>query len=86
MSYYYDEEAVIQDADIEMAHAIARGNYLARLERKGICTHSSAVGVSSTGEIFYPEQIGLVGEQERCRDCGIVFEDKEEWRYVVTNL
>jgi hypothetical protein len=86
MNYYYDEEAVIQDADIEMAHAIARGNYLARLERNGICTHSSTVGVSSTGEIFYPEQIGLVGEQERCRDCGLVFEDEEEWRYVVTNL
>jgi hypothetical protein len=84
--FIYDEEAVIQDADIEMAHAIARDKYLAALERRGICVHGSVVGVSASGEIFYPEQVGLVGDQQRCRDCGVVFESFEDWCDTTRNL
>lgn len=79
MNNYYDEEAVIQQADIEMAHAIARGNYLGRLHRSGVCIHDGVVGVSETGEIFYTEQIGLVAPQVKCWDCGHVFDDSADW-------
>lgn len=88
MSYQfiYDEEAVIQDADIELAHMTARGNYLARLVRNGVCIHDSVVGVSATGEIFYPEQEGLEGDEQRCRDCGMVFDSMEDWVRTIENL
>lgn len=78
-SYIYDEEAVIQEADIELAEMTMRGNYLARLKRMGICTHESVVGVSDSGKIFYPEQVGLTGEQVKCWGCGIVFESPRDW-------
>ena len=78
-SYHYDEEAVIQEADIEQAEMISRGNYLARLKRNGVCIHDGVVGVSASGEIFYPEQEGLTGDQVRCWDCKRVFEDDREW-------
>ena len=78
-NFEYDEEAVIQEADIFMAEAIARGDYLARLARKGVCIHDGVVGVSATGEIYYPDQIGLTGTQVRCWDCKRVFEDDREW-------
>lgn len=88
MSYQfiYDEEAVIQDADIEQAHMIARGNYLDSLIRRGVCIHDAVVGVSFTGEIFYPEQEGLEGDELRCRDCGIVFANDDDWMYTTQNL
>lgn len=86
MSYYYDEEAVIQEADIEMAQMVARGNYLARLERMGVCVHDGVVGVSLTGEIFYTEQVGLTGDQQKCWDCGQVFESIEDWVDAVRSL
>jgi hypothetical protein len=81
MSYQftYDEEAVIQDADIEHYHMAARGTYLMALRSRGVCTHDGVVGASATGEIFYPEQVGLVGDQQRCRDCGVVFDDVDDW-------
>lgn len=77
--FSYDEEAVIQDADIEMAHMAARGNYLAHLERQGICIHDSVVGASDSGKIFYPEQVGLTGDQQKCWECGHVFESITDW-------
>jgi tRNA U54 and U55 pseudouridine synthase Pus10 len=86
MSYIYDEEAVIQDADIEMAEMIARGNHLARLERMGVCVHDGVIGVSDSGKIFYPEQVGLTGEQHKCWECGQVFESIEEWVDAVRSL
>jgi hypothetical protein len=86
LNFIYDEEAVIQDADIETAHAIARGNYLSRLASRGVCIHDGVVGVSDTGEIFYPEQVGLVGDQVKCRDCGFVFDDAEDWLDACANL
>ena len=84
--FNYDEEAVIQDADFEMAHMIARGNYLARLERNGICIHDGVVGASDSGEIFYPEQVGLTGDQQKCWECGMVFESVEDWLDTCANL
>lgn len=85
-SYHYDEEAVIQEADIEMAEMISRGNYLARLKRKGICIHDGVVGVSASGEIFYPEQEGLTGDQVRCWDCKRVFESSRDWSEACASL
>ena len=85
-TFIYDEEAVIQDADIWVAQEVARGNHLARLERQGICVHDGVVGRSRTGEIFYPEQVGLVGAQCKCWDCGRVFESAEDWIEAVRSL
>lgn len=74
MVYAYDPEAVIQDADIEMAELAEIGARIGRLEAAGVCTHESWVGRSATGEIHYPEQIGLSGDQVRCtRKCKQVF-------------
>ena len=88
MSYQfnYDEEAVIREADIEQAHMVARGNYLARLERNGVCTHNSVVGVSASGDILYPEQEGLEGDQKRCCGCGTVFNSAGDWVRAMQNL
>lgn len=70
----YDPEATIQDADIEMAELTYRGRRVAYLRSKGICTHTSSVGVSATGEIFHPEQVDLFGQEVRCTDiCGKKF-------------
>jgi hypothetical protein len=78
-SFGYDEEAVVQDADIEMAHAISRGNYLMRLADKGVCIHDGVVGTSASGEVIYPEQEGLTGDQQKCWTCGHVFESVSDW-------
>lgn len=86
INHIYDEEATIQDVDIEMAHAIARGNYLDRLSRQGVCIHDGVVGASQTGEIRYPEQVGLVGEQVKCWECGTIFENDNEWLDFLRNL
>lgn len=79
ISFGYDEEAVVQDADIEMAQMIARSNYLGRLADSGVCIHDGVVGASDSGEIYYPEQIGLTGSQQKCRGCGRVFESIGDW-------
>lgn len=75
----YDPEATIQDADIEMAAYAREARALDAARARGVCTHSSAVGVSASGRIFYPEQEGLTGSQVRCTDgCGRVFADMDE--------
>lgn len=75
----YDPEATIQDADIEMAELARIGNRAAYLRKRGICTHSSSVGVSATGEIFYTEQVDLFGEEVRCTDiCGKKFASAQD--------
>lgn len=86
LNFIYDEEATIQEADIWVAHAIARGNYLERLSKRGVCIHDGVVGVSDSGEIFYPEQVGLVGDQVKCWDCGVVFDDQSDWVQTCENL
>lgn len=40
----YDEEAVIQEADIEMADLEARAAEVAALRRRGICVHGYGIG------------------------------------------
>lgn len=78
-NHVYDPEAVIQDADIEQAEFEEYGRRLSSLARRGICTHGSWVGVSATGEIFYPEQEGLLPGQVRCTDmCRKVFESDDD--------
>jgi hypothetical protein len=42
--YYYDEEAVYQDADILQAQYEAEGRALDRDRAKGICHHGSRLG------------------------------------------
>lgn len=76
----YDEElpAGFQDADIEQAAFEAESARYAALERKGICTHSSRVGLGSDGKAHYPEAEGLAGEQVRCLGCGQVFESSAD--------
>lgn len=86
LNFIHDEEAVIQDADIWVAREIARGNHLMRLQKRGVCIHDGVVGASSTGEIFYPEQVGLVGDQVKCWDCGFVFDDSADWSDACANL
>ena len=77
--YDYDPEAVIQDADLELAELHRIGRRVQRLREQGICCHSSSVGVSATGEIFYPEQVGLKAGQQRCTDiCKRTFDSVEE--------
>lgn len=76
--YYYDEEAMYQDADVEMAEAAAIGNAIARQRANGVCCHQSAVGYLA--EPVYPEQVGLQPGQLRCTDgCGQVFASDEDW-------
>lgn len=86
LNFIYDEEAVIQDVDVWVAGEIARGNYLRRLSDSGVCIHDGVVGLSQNGEIYYPEQVGLVGEQCKCWDCGTVFESLDDWSEACRNL
>lgn len=82
MSMGYDPEvpAGFQDADFEQREMEAEGNRLARLERAGICTHGSVVGIGADGVAHYPEAEGLTGDQKRCTaGCGEVFEDDADW-------
>ena len=75
----HDEEALYREADVFTGREIARENYLARLRKQGVCTHNHVFAASKTGEIFYPEQRGLTGEQRRCSGCGRVFESDRDW-------
>lgn len=74
---------LIRDADIEMAEALMEANRLHALRRSGVCTHTSACGLSESGEIFYPEQAGLKPGQIACTEhtngCNAVFDSDEAW-------
>lgn len=84
MSFGYDPEAVIQDADIEMAQYEAEARRLRRLESQGICTHQ---GVQGRGDGKGPLPGGLYRESQRdipkghlkCHGCGTLFESDEAW-------
>lgn len=77
--HYYDEEAVIQEADIEMAMMQDESAYIAHLRAKGICTHQSSLGTGDgngplEGGAYYPEQVGMEPGSIRCTDlCGKLF-------------
>ena len=78
---------MFNDADIQMAHFSAEARALSALRRRGICTHGSVVGLPDSGEIFYPEQVGLVGAQVRCTSgCGALFESRDEWVEALLDL
>jgi hypothetical protein len=83
VEFVHDPEAVYQDADIAQAGYVAEANRLAALRESGVCLHSSGVGVSESGEVFYPEQEGLTGEQIACTEhtngCQVVFENRDAW-------
>lgn len=70
---YYDPEAIYQDADIEQASYEREARHIEHLEAQGICVHGGWVGRSKTGEIYYPEQRDLVGDEVVCRSCGKKF-------------
>lgn len=75
---FYDEEALYQDADLEQADLEREGRHIARLAAAGICTHGAWVGVSASGEVFYPEQEGLQPGQVRCSDCKRLFDTEDD--------
>jgi len=81
----YDEEAIFQDADIEMAEYAREARRDASLRNLGVCLHSSVVGSGNgsgplPGGLYYAEQEGLTGTQVRCTDtCGEVFDSDEAW-------
>lgn len=84
MTFGYDEEAVFQDADIEMAELTREANRLARLEAQGICTHQ---GVQGRGDGKGPLPGGLYRESQRdipvghlkCHGCGELFNSDKAW-------
>ena len=75
----YDPEvpAGFQDADIEQYEMEQIGNRIAALNRAGKCTHESRIGLSATGEIFYPVQELLQPGQVACRGCDRIATDEE---------
>jgi hypothetical protein len=73
MTYGYDPEATVQDADLELAAMRRQAQQLEKARAAGHCPHYATVGVSASGKVYYPEQEGLSGEQVRCFDCGEVF-------------
>lgn len=76
----YDEEAVIQDDDVEMAIMEEEARYRHSLEARGICLHGSSVGLPASRQISHPGQVGLKPGQVRCTaGCGRVFNSDEEW-------
>lgn len=77
----YDDEAVYQDADIQMAEMEAVGNRFHYWQRRGVCQHGSAAGYLA--DPCYPEQIGLKPGQVACTEhtsgCNAVFDSDDEW-------
>ena len=79
ISFQYDSEAVIQDADV----FIEQQNNLYRLEKKaiqqGVCFHSSWLGLADDGTIYYPEQKLLTDSEVICTDsCAQIFDTEED--------
>ena len=73
----YDPEAVIQDADIEMARMSEMAHRVATLRKRGICCHTSSLGFSGT--VHYPAQETMRIGQVLCTDlCGRLFDSDEE--------
>lgn len=73
---------MMTDADIEMAEAVAVGRTIAYQQQAGVCCHLSAVGW--VPEAYYPERVGLLPGQVRCRDgCGQVFASDEAWHEAI---
>lgn len=74
-------ETMRHDADLEMAQMTRHANYLAKLRKQGICTHSS--GVMYRDPPVYPAQEGLKPGQSRCTEgtngCERVFGSDDEW-------
>lgn len=70
------------EADLQQAEWEREGRRLEALRAQGVCTHGSWVGFAinpDTGQVYYPEQEGLVGDQVRCTaGCGQVFASNEE--------
>jgi hypothetical protein len=69
------------DAADEMAEGARIGNAIARAERRGICTHGSAVSYRKPPA--HPEQEGLKPGQLRCTKgtggCTRVFDSDADW-------
>jgi hypothetical protein len=82
----YDPDAVIQDADMQMAELEAEAAALSLARKRGACTHGSAVGLGSDGKAHYPQAEGLTGTQMRCWDCEEVFADLEDWMDTIASI
>lgn len=70
------------DADLLQAQYVAESNECERLRRRGICQHTSVVGLPADGSIYYAEQRGLkpgmVACTEHTNGCNAVFPD-DQW-------
>lgn len=76
----YDDEAIYQDADIEMAMYAREARAMEAARARGVCQHQSSVGLPDSGKIFYPEQRLLKRGQVACTEgCGTIFDSEDEW-------
>lgn len=88
MSLGYDPEAVIQEADLEMAELEGEARRRQRLQEQGICQHGSTQGWPSVEFRERPELAAAVAKLEAlgvpadgcfCTRCEQVFVDNEDW-------
>jgi hypothetical protein len=90
----YDEEATIQDADIEMALYAEEARHGAALRRSGVCTHNSSLGTGNgggplQGGAYYPEQIGMPEGSVLCTEtngCGKLFATQGDYDDACENV
>ena len=75
--YDYDEEATIQEADIEMAE-VWRSNVRYNVAHKiGACLHQG--GYSYMSPPVYPEQALIKPGEFICYDCHAIFPSEDAW-------
>lgn len=83
---FYDEEAVYQDADIEMAQYAEEAARADARRAEGYCLHSSCQGIPNGDDEYCTrvrnelEAKGLQRPQVICTEgCGMIFQDSDEW-------
>lgn len=77
INFQYDEEAVIQDADVLMAQEDRRYRRQLKAMRQGICFHDAWLGRADDGTVYYPEQELLIGDQVICQEmCKKIFDSE----------
>lgn len=80
----YDEEAVYQDADIEMAEIAYEARRLRALEAQGVCTHQHVEGGGDgngplPGGLYRESQRGIPVGHLKCHGCGELYDSDEAW-------
>ena len=83
-SFGYDPEAVIQDADIEMAEMIEQANEAVAMRKKGNCDHGcTGPMLDGTGR-FNCAHCGMIWESWEARDAYTeeLWNSGRRWDYV----